>query len=110
MMQYGNVDVTLDIIRGIGTIRRGAHALLWGVHKSGCIHVLMLKIEMDILRLSHICDTLPQVPLQSHAQMLYLSTKYMNMNINVNTNTKTVLTTIMRYGSGHATVKIFNLA
>ena len=75
MTQYGNVDITLDIIRGIDTIRRGAHALLQGIHKSGCIHVLMLKIEMDILRLSHIHDTLPQVPPQSHARMLYLSTK-----------------------------------
>ena len=55
-MQYGNVDITLDVIRGIDTIRRGAHAVSWGICESGCIHVLMPKIEMDILRLSHICD------------------------------------------------------
>ena len=60
MMQYGNVDVTLDIIRGIDVIRRGAHALSWGIRESGCINVLMPKIEMDVLRLSHIHDTLPR--------------------------------------------------
>ena len=42
MMQYGNADVTLDIIRGIDTIRTGAHALSQGLCKSGCFHVLML--------------------------------------------------------------------
>ena len=42
MMQYGNADVMLDVIRGIDTIRTGAYALLWGLHKSGCFHVLML--------------------------------------------------------------------
>ena len=35
MMQYGNADVMLDIIRGIDAIRTGAHALSWGLHKSG---------------------------------------------------------------------------
>ena len=30
MMQYGNADITLDIIRGIDTIRTGTCALLWG--------------------------------------------------------------------------------
>ena len=42
MMQYGNADVMLDIIRGIDAIRTGAHALLWGFRKSACFHVLML--------------------------------------------------------------------
>ena len=42
MMQYGNTDVTLDIIRGIDAIRTGACALLQGLHESGCFHVLML--------------------------------------------------------------------
>ena len=56
MMQYGNVDVTVDVIRGIDAIRRGAHALLQGIRKSGCICVLMLKVETDVLRLSHIRD------------------------------------------------------
>ena len=55
-MQYGNVDVTLDIIRGIDAMRRGACALWWGIRESGCICVLMPKIETDILRLSHIRD------------------------------------------------------
>ena len=73
MMQYGNVDLTLDVIRGIDTIRRGAHALSWGICASGHICVLMPKIDMDILRLSHIHDTLPQVLPQSQAQMfIYL--------------------------------------
>ena len=73
-MQYGNVDITLDVIRGIDAIRRGAHALLWGIHETGCIHVLMPKIETDILRLSHICDIYvctPKIGLQSFA--LYMS-------------------------------------
>ena len=43
MMQYGNTDITLDIIRGIDAIRIGACALPWGLRKSGCFHVLMLK-------------------------------------------------------------------
>ena len=42
LMQYGNTDVMLDIIRGIGAIRTGAHALSQGLHKSGHFHVLML--------------------------------------------------------------------
>ena len=56
MMQYENVDVTLDVVRGIDAIRRGAHALLQGTCESGRIRVLMLKIERDVLRLSHIRD------------------------------------------------------
>ena len=56
MMQYGNVDITLDAIRGIDAIRRGAHALSWGIRESGRIRVLIPKIETDILRLSHIRD------------------------------------------------------
>ena len=56
MMQYGNADVMLDIIRGIDTIRTGACALLWGLHKSGHFHVLMLYIEMGSLGLSFIHD------------------------------------------------------
>ena len=35
MMQYGNADIMLDIIRGIDAIRTGAHTLLWGLHESG---------------------------------------------------------------------------
>ena len=42
MMQYGNTDITLDVIRGIDAIRTGARALSWGLHESGCSHVLML--------------------------------------------------------------------
>ena len=42
MMQYGNADIMLDIIRGIDTIRTGAHALSWGLCKSGHFHVLTL--------------------------------------------------------------------
>ena len=42
MMQYGNTDVTLDIIRGIDAIRTGAHVLSQGLHESGCFCVLML--------------------------------------------------------------------
>ena len=62
MMQYGNTDITLDIIRGIDAIRTGACALSQGLCKSGCFRVLMLKIEMGSLQLSFIHDTLPQVP------------------------------------------------
>ena len=40
--QYGNADVMLDVIRGIDTIRTGAHAFLWGLCKSVCFQVLML--------------------------------------------------------------------
>ena len=43
MMQYQMDDVTLDIIRGIDTIRRWACALSRGIFKSKCVHVLMLK-------------------------------------------------------------------
>ena len=42
MMQYGNADVTLDIIRGIDAIRTGARALSRGLRKSGRFRVLML--------------------------------------------------------------------
>ena len=42
MMQYGNADVMLDIIRGIDAIRTVACALLWGLCKSGHFCVLML--------------------------------------------------------------------
>ena len=42
MMQYGNADITLNVIRGIDTIRTEVHALLWELHKSGSFHVLML--------------------------------------------------------------------
>ena len=42
MTQYGNADVTLDIIRGIDAIRTGACALSQGLCKSGCFCVLML--------------------------------------------------------------------
>ena len=42
MMQYGNTDITLDIIRGIDAIRTGACALLWGLCESGRFRVLML--------------------------------------------------------------------
>ena len=41
MMQHGNIDVMLDIIR-IGAIRTGSHALSQGLCESGCFHVLML--------------------------------------------------------------------
>ena len=34
-----------DIIKGFDTIRRWVHALSWGIHESGCVHALMLKIE-----------------------------------------------------------------
>ena len=42
MMQYGNADVTLDIIRGIDTIRTGACALSQGLCESGCFCGFML--------------------------------------------------------------------
>ena len=42
MMQYGNADITLDIIRGIDAIRTGAHALSWGLCESGHFCILML--------------------------------------------------------------------
>ena len=42
MMQYENADIMLDVIRGIDAIRTGAHALLWGLNKSGHFCVLML--------------------------------------------------------------------
>ena len=40
-------DITLDIIRGIDTIKRWACALSWGICKSDHVHVLMLKIEIQ---------------------------------------------------------------
>ena len=42
MMQYGNNDVTLDVIRGIDAIRTGACTLLWSHRESGHFRVLML--------------------------------------------------------------------
>ena len=42
MMQYGNNDITLDVIRGIDAIRTGAHVLLQRLCESGHFHVLML--------------------------------------------------------------------
>ena len=42
MMQNGNNDIMMDVIRAIDTIRTRAHALSWGLHKSGCFCVLML--------------------------------------------------------------------
>ena len=42
MMQYRNTDVMLDVIRGIDTIRTGAHALSWGLCESGHFYFLML--------------------------------------------------------------------
>ena len=42
MVQYGNADIMLDVIREIDAIRTGAHALLQGLCESGCFHVLML--------------------------------------------------------------------
>ena len=42
MMQYGNADITLDIIKGIDAIRTGACALSWGLRGSGHFCVLML--------------------------------------------------------------------
>ena len=42
MMQYGNADIMLDVIRGIDAIRTEAYALLWGLHESGCFHVVMI--------------------------------------------------------------------
>ena len=42
MMQYGNADITLDIIRGIDAIRTGACALSQGPRESGRFRVLML--------------------------------------------------------------------
>ena len=100
MTQYGNVDITLDVIRGIDAIRRGAHALSRGIRKTGHICVLMSKIETDILRLSHIRDTPPGTSVIPGVDALFiyknLLQKYMNMIVNMNTNTKTILTTIMR--------------
>ena len=48
MTQYGNVDVILDVMRGIDTIRTGAHALLWEVCEGGRFCVPVLKIEVGI--------------------------------------------------------------
>ena len=45
MMQYEMDDITLDVIRGIDTIRRWVCALSWEFRKSEHVHVLMLKIE-----------------------------------------------------------------
>ena len=42
MIQYGNTDITLDVIRGLDAIRTGACALLWGLCESGRFCVLML--------------------------------------------------------------------
>ena len=42
MMQYGNADITLDVIRGIDAIRTGARALLRGLCESGHFRVPML--------------------------------------------------------------------
>ena len=42
MMQYGNNDVMMNVIRVSDTIRTRAHALLRRLHKSGRFHVLML--------------------------------------------------------------------
>ena len=40
--QNGNNDIMMDVIRAIDTIRTRAHALLWGLRKSGRFCVLML--------------------------------------------------------------------
>ena len=42
MMQYGNTDIMLDVIRGIDAIRTEACALSRGLHESGRFRVLML--------------------------------------------------------------------
>ena len=45
MTQNGNYDIMMNVIRVIDAIRTRAHALLWGLCKSGHFCVLMLKIE-----------------------------------------------------------------
>ena len=42
MMQNGNYNVMMNVIRVIDAIRTRAHALFWELCESGCFHVLML--------------------------------------------------------------------